>query len=311
MFIIVEGCDGVGKTTLVDKIIERLAELDPMVQYFHHGVPEQHPLDEYETEYEWYEPGTGKNIVVDRHMWGELVYAPLYREGSLLGGYEGGGRAHVEAFLRARGAFFVHVYEDAKTVRARLEKRGEDYLELDHIEHVLRAFEIAARTAHVPNLSIKSTKIDKDVVDTIIGFGARYERFASSISTTRYIGPTRPKVLLFGEARSNDHTMIPFMPYNGTSGKYLLDTLGYDRTSYTGMANALEVDVHKLWTSLGNPNVVSLGKRAQAEVKKYGVPGGGVPHPQFVRRFHYDRHRRYVGLIDTAATHGKVQKWPG
>jgi hypothetical protein len=111
MFIIVEGTDASGKTTLVNEIQKQLETLFPRksIEFYHKSKPEQMTrrwvLEDYVTSIE---TGDWQNriAVADRWHWGEVTYAPLKRPESSTDGYGLLGVAGwrwVELFLRSRG----------------------------------------------------------------------------------------------------------------------------------------------------------------------------------------------------------------
>lgn len=313
--ILVEGCDGVGKTTLIEQLRERLGSA---TRVLHRGPPEEHPLIEYEVDLLDYVPGED-HILCDRWHWGELVYAPLYRDGSVLGGWSGAGRRHVELFLKSRGAVMVHLYAEEDLVRRRLEARGEDYLQDKDVARVLRAFQRASGTSILTTLDVRSPHAS-EAVDRILEEAKARERAAIPLrDTCRYVGDPQPHALLVGE-QAIGHPLLqaferddlpPFMPFGATSGRYLLDALPGLEWGRIGLVNALDEDVFTVWWRTLKPHTVALGRTAQSTLRELGIPHGVVPHPQFVRRFHYGRKRDYRRSIADAAVTMKdvIEEW--
>lgn len=71
-FIIVEGPDGAGKTTLAETLVLH------GYTYIKMGVPDCRPYDYWLREL----MQAGDKTVVDRLYWSELVYGPIYRAGA-------------------------------------------------------------------------------------------------------------------------------------------------------------------------------------------------------------------------------------
>src|SRR4051812_24466763 len=119
MFVILEGVDGSGKTTLAEAVAKELQNRYPDAQHelFHRGPPERHPLDEYAFDIEDYRPGAGVHVVADRWHYGELIYGPIYRGKSELGT---SGFRWLELFLKARGVAVWHVTQSLDTLHQRL-----------------------------------------------------------------------------------------------------------------------------------------------------------------------------------------------
>jgi len=168
MLMIIEGVDGVGKTTLAERVRGKIGG-----KLLHRGVPEKHPLVEYTEELVGYRPGMHMHVVCDRWHWGELIYGPLYRGETLLGD---DGRKEVDAFLNRRGAFVVHMRSDADTIRERWKVRGEDYLRDEHLEHVMAHYDEVAQDSRVP--VVRVTNPDTVTMNQLIHLGHQLEMFA-------------------------------------------------------------------------------------------------------------------------------------
>lgn len=312
MLIIVEGTDGTGKTTLIEELRELLAELPTggLVEVLHRGPPEDHPLVEYEDALHGYAPGSGVHMLCDRWHLGELVYAPLYRDGSELGGRHGAGRRHVELFLQSRGALLVHLTADEDEVHRRLDARGEDYLKREHVGHTLRAFDDAAATALTWRVNLRSP-YHPAAVPSVATAGHEAELQAAALAPFwGYVGHPRPDVLLVGDRANASGRQLPFLPLGNACSGWLLDSLD-PWTLRVGLVNAHEEDVEQLWVALRQPQVVALGREAQTVLGRSLVPHGAVPHPQYARRFHHRRQRTYAAAIMHAAQTGEdvIASW--
>ena len=84
MFIVIEGTDASGKTSLIEAIDAEIRSRYPVsdLQKFHKGRPGEETrrwvLNDYVTSIEsidW----TRNNALSDRWHWGEITYAPLKR----------------------------------------------------------------------------------------------------------------------------------------------------------------------------------------------------------------------------------------
>jgi hypothetical protein len=92
-----------------------------------------------------------------------------------------------------------------------------------------------------------------------------------------------------------------FMPYGATSGHYLLTHLirryGFQVLKNVGIANACDDDDHEaLWTLLGKPQTVALGRHAH---RRTPWATRKVDHPQFRRRFKHAYGHEYAGEVIT------------
>lgn len=297
MLFIIEGADGVGKTTFVQKLA---SELQGPVTILHRGPPERHPLAEYELELDDYRPGGGRHIICDRWHLGELIYGPVYRGRSRL---DEPARVHVELFLRAKGALLIHLDGRVTEMKRRLEKRGDDYINLGDLDHLLEAY----RHIRAKTLLPWETYTDPDAADACKAamLGQLVELQCVNVAPFEtYVGQPRPRYLLLGERRAirpdlPSHAAC-FVPYPATSGRYLMQSLPSDLLPWVGIANALDENVRELWEKSLRPRIVCLGREAQRACERVELPHESVPHPQWVRRFNTHNMESYSEQIRNA-----------
>lgn len=308
MFLIMEGVDGGGKSTLVEKLISLLDDRGLTVDSLHRGVPERPVLDEYQLDVEDYRPGQGRAILADRWHWGDLVYGELYRGESYLG--EAGFR-FVELFLRSRGAVTILIENDVSEIRRRLVERGEDYLQLDHIGRVIEHYQRVFRDSVTG--AIVTREPDPEAVIKHGEFWANSTADLAPFPT--YIGGRSPRVLLVGDKRGDPSTpsLTAFRPTTrGNSAQFLLEALPAKLWKEVGLCNANEeTDLPALVEVLAQPPVIALGHEASKALRSCGIEHAAVPHPQKVRRFHHAQKIQYGWLIESVI--GKTDKrfsWP-
>jgi len=294
MLIILEGVDGVGKSTLAERLCDVLGE---GALTLHSGPLDSDPLKEYEWRLKDYTPGSGQHIVCDRWHVGELIYGPLYRGVSRV---TPAMRRHIELFLDKLGAHKVVVVAPYRTIMRRLEDRGEDFLQSNHVGMVWDFYnEYASQHGWV------TTESDA-MVDFLTSPARRAETAAERLRPYRtYVGPPHPKHLLLGETQGRTRHGRPayeqcFVPYPDTSGHYLLDAVNFTGVQDIGLANAADEDVETLWHILGRPNVIALG--AEAEKAARDVPHRTVHHPSYARRFRSKDVREYAREIKELLT---------
>lgn len=290
MIILLEGVDGGGKSSLSEKLRAALEERGLVTEIIHRGVPERDVLDEYQHDIEDYRPGTGRAIIGDRWHFGDIVYGDLYRGFSYLGGTEGAGFRFVELFLQSRGAITCLVDSDEFTVKGRLLVRGEDYLQLEHVDHVLREYRKVYRASATGGLQGEVTGNNLDPANIIRHALFRSDLTADLAAFPSYVGARNPRVLLVGEKRGKAETpsLCAFRPTaKGNSASYLLEALPGSLWRDTGLVNAYEEEnLPELLDVLAGPPVIALGRKASERLTKLGIEHAGLPHPQHMRRFH-------------------------
>jgi hypothetical protein len=300
VLVILEGCDGAGKTTLAHELLGYLSVLYPHArnELFHRGPPESHPLDEYELPLIDYQPATEHNIVCDRWHLGEVVYPQVLGRSSQL---TPAALWHMEAFLLRKGAIIVHVSARDSVLQQRLFERGDDLVHANQVHDIQLAYALAINRTLL-RVTYPTT------VQHIVEVAEEQEKtFASLNEFTTYVGPRFPSLLLLGDVRKVDRPELPspaFMPYPSTSGSYLLQSLyalhDDSRTRNSiGLANACDVDDPvALWETLGEPLTVALGVNAFKKASANESMGARyVDHPQYVRRFQHRKHDEYAQHI--------------
>lgn len=307
MWIILEGPDGAGKSSLASRLFEQVANHGPTT-LLHRGPPNEHPLLEYELALETYEPGAGHHVIADRWHLGELIYGPIYRGESLL---EGPGATHVELLRHARGAITVVLLPSLDILKRRVEDRGDDYIDLRDLDKIRDEYRTLTLTKQVDVVIGRSPQ--QEDLQLIIGQARLYERLARKMTRfSSYVGPPFPNTLYLGEKRGGRQTAhrSAFVPYRGTSGHFLLEALNANGAGNYALANALEEDVEALLETVRPKRVVTLGRVAQDRLQSYGIPCASAPHPQYVRRFHHKMKEEYGLLLCTLGPEEDASQWP-
>ena len=323
MFIIIEGTDAAGKSTLVEEIKLILCSLDSgnPVHVFHKSKPEEltrrWALNDYVLSIENI-ANSDSLVVADRWHWGESTYAPLKRPDSDSDGYGllgAAGWRWTEMFLMSRGAALFWLYQPLEVVTERLNSRGDDYVKSDelgalidlHEKTVVKSAVFTGKLQPSPNDLNEVAALADMVVDTAQQIR---DEVAHLSDMPFYIGAPRPKTLLVGDQRNKnkwygDATALPFIPVDGNSGNFLLGALPDDFWSTTGILNGSELPPEVLrssWEKLGSPTVIALGRNAQAACKKAEVDVTAVTsHPQHVKRFYASQQQEYGAAIAALA----------
>ena len=119
MIIIIEGIDGAGKTMLANKLRDQTGY---MILHRSHktDADPNRVFDEYMQVIE-----SGKNCIMDRAWYSEMVYGPVMRDASLINYPQ---MYALEKALAKRGAIVIHCTGSLKSLWKRCMERGEDYL---------------------------------------------------------------------------------------------------------------------------------------------------------------------------------------
>lgn len=137
MRIIIEGCDGTGKTTLA-KILADKYNLDIC-----------HCTSEDPSDYDFYLNSIRKNNVVwDRHTIGELIYPDVFSRTQQIGPESCRLILH---HAKKLGAKIFVLTSDIELIKKRLmEREGEDPRILEKLESINNKFLFYAREFHIP-----------------------------------------------------------------------------------------------------------------------------------------------------------------
>lgn len=120
MIIILEGPDGAGKTMLAEKIRRQTG-----YNLVHRVQPKSEEdktrmMDEYEQVIK-----SGKNCILDRCWYSEMVYGPVMRDASVITYPQ---MYQLEKHLASVGAIIIHCTAALNTLWKRCLSRGEDYI---------------------------------------------------------------------------------------------------------------------------------------------------------------------------------------
>jgi hypothetical protein len=317
LLIIVEGPDGSGKTTFVERLREYGHSIFGTPRVLHARPPKDHPLIEYETPLLNYRPGIGEHIICDRWHWGESIYPQVLGRSTQ---YDLAVRRHVELFLLKKGAVVAYVKTPWELAAARVVGRGDDIIHPSQVYQLTIEYGGVARRTLLPTVTVPGDRsVTVVTLETVLTAAREAEKQAWPLdSFTTYVGPLVPKVLLLGDVRHEFRRDAPkstspvdtrspaFGPFPATSGHYLLTHLRTVRN--VGVANACDVDDWRcLYARLGRPRVAALGQHAHRRIGS--TPHGVVPHPQFVRRFHHHYGSEYAAVIERAIEGEDLSKW--
>lgn len=143
--IILEGCDGAGKTTLADNL-ERIARRQGWDTWrMHFGVPDE-SIPVVDTHVvpvaRWIgdaEVKGGHNLlIIDRYHIGEIVYGYMLRNGNRMTPEDHG---EIDAFLEEYDAVKFYVRPTLGVVLARFTARGDDLISRDQIVGIYELYD--------------------------------------------------------------------------------------------------------------------------------------------------------------------------
>jgi hypothetical protein len=316
MFIVLEGTDASGKSTLAAEIKRQLLLKYGDVTLFHKGKPEEETrrwaLNEYGisiSTIDW----TARHAIADRWHWGEITYAPLKRPQTCVEPYGGllgvAGWRWIELFMASRGIAQFWVYQPLEVILERLEARGDDFVTAEELSVVLDGYTDAhSLVLHLDGTVCppkNSLEDNEDLAKALIQKAAKKAKLAEPLAAfPEYIGSPTADVLLVGDKRDDKTaTILPFMPVDSNSGDYLLKNLPEDFWRSVGLINVDDINGERLsdlWNVLGEPRIVALGRTAEQGLKDAGFSSptyNVVAHPQYVSQFHHHDGSAYGNAI--------------
>lgn len=120
MIIIIEGPDGSGKSTLAEQLHRQTG-----YTVLHRTQPKteedkQRMMEEYIQVIR-----AGKNVIMDRSWYSEMVYGPVMRDTSIISYLQ---MYELERMVAKNGAIVIHCTAPETTLWKRCLRRGEDYI---------------------------------------------------------------------------------------------------------------------------------------------------------------------------------------
>jgi thymidylate kinase len=291
MFIIIEGADKTGKTTLANAIVKRFG-----CEYIHFGKPKKHPA----TEYAEYAISTNRNVVLDRFYLGELVYGPLLRGKCGLNPLE---FVTLERLLRLKQAILIQTTTDVTLANKRLavstQHEAVDNLQNEKAVLGFSLLHDRSKLQHVIKYDGSTRENLTDVLNQLsaLRFEVTKDQEIIQKVCTGIGTPVGPKIVFVGEAVNKRVTWLGLPFDKGLSSEFLFNSMQAagvpEDKVYICNADKLtsaEVD----FLTRDKAVFVALGKKAEAKLKHLDVPCYTAPHPQFVKRFQWKDQDKYV-----------------
>lgn len=338
MFI-VEGVDKVGKSTLIQEVLRQVTRRGFAAKYGPRYVSAQRfgllsEIWNYLTDYTW---AIQQAEICDRFTLSELAYGPVFR-GAVNPRFTPHARRVVARELNLLGSSTVCLLtEDWELISRRLEACGGDELlkRKQQFDRLNRAFERAL----LGDLALGRSgldcvhQFDVTVLDEEDQVARRHvirdlvaqlvEHWELNILRSREVlevtheshGSLYPQVILVGERVGHGVGTRPFTATTGCSpflSRLLDEALIPEGTVHT--LNALDEAGQPLRgkildvllspiQELNLPHaIIGLGNVAHEVLQGLGVKYMGLPHPQFIKRFHYHRREEWVKKLRDAWT---------
>lgn len=154
MRIIIEGCDGTGKTTLAKALAEK------------YGLGIIHVTNRDSNTFDFYKQSFGKDDVVwDRNVIGEIIYPKIFwRKGNI-------DEIDLEYLIKrakSMGIIFLVLTADYWVLRERIDDRGEEFKSVrSHLGEINDSFCEIARKYDLPLIDTSKMSID-EICETYI-----------------------------------------------------------------------------------------------------------------------------------------------
>lgn len=301
MFIIVDGENKTGKSSLVRKLQEVTG-----FEVIKFSQPKKEPYLEYiEFLLTRKEPA-----IIDRFYLGEHVYGPLWRGKD---GLEEWQDRMIEMVLAARGSMHVYCETDVEEIKENFVKDGEEEADINQVKDVLEYF----------NKSIEKSRLewyrfdyreDQDyltIVNSLINpWLEEYKQRENKIKALiplRTIGAIGARTLIMGDECNSDkeiekykHVVLPFS--KGISSNLLWNAIDNIPLWYYSVSNAMKYHMDHLILleeELSLPNlqiVICLGNNSYNYVSKFVDQNPRfkhlvierVSHPAYIARMNLD-----------------------
>lgn len=206
-----EGCDGSGKSTLVQMVSDFLIEHEHGCTVTHHGPPKSQSsaLSECidDEPFGSYVANGDDHIVADRLHWGCPAYGALFRPDYDVDGYGDFGKAgwrYAELFFASRGAVTVLVDIRPETASRRVKERNsENHFTVEEIQkHLAEVIDryrwIASDSLTIGPHLFEPTMDQLELATESIVLTAVKRQYEASLLKwcPDYIGPTSPDTLV-------------------------------------------------------------------------------------------------------------------
>lgn len=163
MIIITEGIDCSGKSTLIEALAKEIGYEVQQGSSF--------SITANKTEEELFEAFMSftklDNIILDRYMYSNLVYAPLYNDYACLSDEH---RKFIEREIKG-DTLLVYLCADKSTIAQRFKTRGEEYVDESKITAILDGYDAQLGKTSLDFLIYDTSYLEtNDIVKSIVGY---------------------------------------------------------------------------------------------------------------------------------------------
>lgn len=294
MLIILEGSDKCGKTSLAEFLCRKFH-----ADYVKFSAPIRPPYEEYSSFLKNLDPH--KNYVLDRFLYGEMIYGPMYRGKS---GITLDDVWYLEMVMMSLGAVVIYCETNPQEIRRKFVECKETFTKSEDVENLLKSYRMLwTETLFNPHKFNYLKDPDYlEVFDHVKTMQQHFQyHYSPLIGPDRYIGSMNPKILFVGDEKNPN--LQENMVFDSVSGRFLLRCLRkIGAIWYSGIINSSDkrhgiLRDQDLYDQFGPAPVILLGEKARSRIKK----GEVIPHPGYQRRFGGTRAMEdYCYLIEAA-----------
>ncbi|MGG1659530.1 deoxynucleoside kinase [Brevibacillus sp. NRS-1366] len=108
---------------------------------------------------------TLQDMIIDRYIYSNLVYASLYEDYSIISTPQ---KLDLEDRLLKNQALIVYLYSDVEVLKDRLNKRGDEYVHEDRLESINDKYTHVLKKSHVPILYINTELMTSEQISQYI-----------------------------------------------------------------------------------------------------------------------------------------------
>jgi len=293
--IVLEGADASGKSTLAKKLVEAFNG-----EYVKFSQPVKPPYEEY--LHFLLNHDQSKTYILDRFMYGELVYGPIFRGAA---GFSMLDLNYLEMVLMRFNHIVIHCQVDLSHNLKKLSERGDDFVKLNQVEDIRLRYKAVFDHALIEQFIYDWTKThDENFIGVIRGSLMYQESRRSSLIDQfpqgTYVGTSHPNYVFVGDEKNKRLKDRPV--FDSTSGRYLLSVLiELGIAEQTALVNSLDKSHGRLTSYILNQlkakRIICLGENAYSRIS-YGFK---IRHPQYAKRFYGKNHRQlYLNEIKEA-----------